>query len=111
MNTIAHTHRQLANELLTLEATLRHLELWHSAAPSPLALASTAPFACDTLLFTEWLQFIFIPRLSELARTEAPLPTKCDVTPMAEEYFRGRKQHCPTVLAVLNRIDRLITNR
>jgi len=109
LNAITHAHRQLANELLTLEASLRHLALWHSAAPSPLALASTTPFACDTLLFTEWLQFIFIPRLSELTQTGAPLPTNCDVTPMAEEYFRSSNQHCPAVLAALTRIDRLIT--
>ncbi|MCK9563193.1 MAG: YqcC family protein [Bacteroidales bacterium] len=105
-----HTHHQLANELLDLEAALRRLRLWHDIAPPPSALASTAPFACDALLFTEWLQFIFIPRLGELVAAGAPLPASCDVTPMAEEYFKANGQYCAPVLMILARIDQLVTN-
>ena len=106
----ADIHRQLASELMELEATLRELRLWHDEAPSVEALASVEPFACDTLLFTEWLQFIFIPRFRELTATGAPLPARCDIAPMAEEYFRAHGQHCAAVLAILVRMDRLVTS-
>lgn len=102
-------HHQLATELLALEAALREQRLWHDLAPTDEALSSTAPFACDTLLFTEWLQFIFIPRLGHLAHSGAPLPDSCAVAPMAEEYFRANDRHGAPVLAILTRIDLLIS--
>ncbi|MFA5493756.1 MAG: YqcC family protein [Porticoccaceae bacterium] len=106
---VTETHIRLADELLLLEAELRNLQLWHREEPSAEALASVEPFACDTLAFTEWLQFIFIPRFHQMILAGAPLPAKCDVTPMAEEYFKGSAVAVAGVLASLQRIDRLIT--
>lgn len=103
------THIQLVNELLELEAALRNLHLWTSEPPSAEALASVEPFACDTLGFTQWLQYLFIPRLQSLAEQGALLPEKCDVTPMAEEYFRSGLSAASPVLDILRRIDTLIT--
>ncbi|HEY8386315.1 MAG TPA: YqcC family protein [Porticoccaceae bacterium] len=105
---MTETHRQLVLELAELEAILQSLQLWHDTTPSATALASTAPFACDTLLFTEWLQFIFIPRLRSLAHARAPLPRNCNVTPMAEEYF-GSGSEQSALVARITRIDRLLT--
>lgn len=102
-------HAALDEELLALEAVLRNLDLWHRETPSAEALASTAPFACDSLLFTEWLQFLFIPRLRALLVAGAPLPDSCDITPMAEEYFKANAMAPGELLAILRRIDRLIT--
>ncbi len=106
---VTETHRLLARELMELEAALRHLRLWHAVAPSDAALASAEPFAWDTLLFTEWLQFLFIPRLRRLAQAGEPLPTHCAVAPMATESFRANRQPADTVLVVLERIDGLIS--
>lgn len=106
---VTDTHIRLADELLLLEAELRNLQLWHREAPSAEALASVEPFACDTLAFTEWLQFIFIPRFHQMIRSGAPLPEKCDITPMAEEYFKGRPLAVAELLACLQRIDQLVT--
>jgi uncharacterized protein YqcC (DUF446 family) len=103
------THTELAAELMELEAGLRNLRLWSHREPTARALASTEPFACDTLAFTEWLQFIFVPRLYSLAETGAPLPEKCDVTPMAEEYFKANAIEARVVIRRLWRIDRLVT--
>ena len=100
----------LAAELRVLEALLRDGGLWHGEPPGAEALASTAPFACDSLLFTQWLQFLFIPRLRALLVAGAPLPDRCDITPMAEEYFKAHAIEPGELLASLRRIDRLITD-
>ncbi len=103
------TYTELAERLLELEALLRNRRLWSREHPGKLALASDQPFACDTLSFPEWLQFIFIPRLHQLAERRAPLPQTCDVAPMAEEYFRARAIEAETVIRQLRDIDVLIT--
>ncbi|MBB5212064.1 YqcC family protein [Microbulbifer hydrolyticus] len=79
----------IASLLLELEMELRTLELWDAEPPGPEALASTQPFCVDTLTLPQWLQFVFLPRMSQLVEREHPLPQKCGIAPMAEEYFRG----------------------
>lgn len=103
------TYAELAERLLELEALLRNRRLWSREHPGEQALASDQPFACDTLSFPEWLQFIFIPRLHQVAEHRAPLPEKCDVAPMAEEYFRSRAMEAETVVRQLRDLDVLIT--
>lgn len=103
-------HIRLAELLMDLEADLRTQALWSSVPPAPEAMASTEPFACDTLVFTQWLQFIFIPRLYALSESRAMLPEVCDVAPMAEEYFAVNRIHAPRIIEHLRRIDRLITH-
>jgi len=103
------THKALAQALFDLERELRELDLWQSRKPPESALASTQPFAVDTLAFYQWLQFLFIPRLMRLVEYRAPLPDSCSVAPMAEEFFRPRVETGEKVIAVLERIDWLIT--
>ncbi len=45
-----------------LEVRLRAAQLWQATPPSSQALVSQEPFAVDTLLPHEWLQWIFLPR-------------------------------------------------
>lgn len=103
-------HVRLAELLMDLEADMRNQSLWRAEPPSPEALASTEPFACDTLVFTQWLQFIFIPRCYALIEIEAPLPDRCDVAPMAEEYFAANRISAQRIIDRLRRIDLLIAH-
>jgi len=102
------SHKALAQALFDLERELRELDLWQSQRPPASALASTQPFAVDTLEFYQWLQFLFIPRLMHLVEYRSPLPAECSVAPMAEEYFRHRAETGEQVIVVLERIDWLI---
>ena len=102
-------HKALAQALFDLERELRELDMWQSRSPPAQALASTQPFAVDTLEFYQWLQFLFIPRLMRLVEYRAPLPQTCCVAPMAEEFFRPRAEPGAEVIAVLEQIDRLIS--
>ena len=40
------------------------LTLWQKCRPNLCEMASTLPFHYDTLTFEQWLQFIFIERIS-----------------------------------------------
>jgi uncharacterized protein YqcC (DUF446 family) len=80
---------EVAVLLIDIEAHLRQMSLWEDQPPSVEALASSQPFHIDTLSFTQWLQFVFLPTLHGLIETGQSLPTECGITPMAVEYFRG----------------------
>lgn len=95
----------IATLLLELEGELRALELWESEPPAPEALASTQPFCVDTLTLSQWLQFVFLPRMSQMVEAEHPLPEKCGIAPMAEEYFSGSALHTGGLIRKLTEID------
>jgi len=79
----------IAALLIDIEAELRTLGLWDKIPPSAEALASDQPFSIDTLTLPQWLQFIFLPTLYRLLEQGEPLPRRCGIAPMAQEYFRG----------------------
>ena len=95
----------IAALLIDVEAALRGLRLWDEAPPSAEALASTQPFAIDTLTFPQWLQFIFLPTMYELLESGADLPTRCGIAPMAEEYFRSSPMPVGRLVDALEAID------
>ncbi len=97
---------QLVNDL---ESELRKQELWQESKPSAAALSSTAPFAIDTLTFIQWLQFIFIKKISHLLQFSLPLPQAMSVLPMAEEYFKSLAVNSTEICEIIARIDLLIS--
>jgi uncharacterized protein YqcC (DUF446 family) len=99
----------VAAALIDIEAELRALQLWETRPPPPQALASTQPFAIDTLSLPQWLQFIFLPRMHHLVSGDAALPSQCGITPIAEEYFRGSSLHVVPLLRALGAVDALLT--
>ncbi|WP_028110832.1 YqcC family protein [Ferrimonas futtsuensis] len=92
-------------ELERLQAQLIQDELWQSEPVPAQALASTQPFAVDTLRFEQWLQFIYLPRLFALLDAGAALPTKVAVAPMAQESLAGHGE----VIALLSKLDSLMS--
>jgi uncharacterized protein YqcC (DUF446 family) len=102
---------ELAVLLIDVEARLRQLNLWKDQSPSTEALTSSQPFCIDTLNFTQWLQFVFLPTLYGLIETGQSLPTACAVTPMAEEYFRGLGLPGGALERTLLSIDRLLSGQ
>lgn len=93
--------------LLRLQQALQQAQLWQQTPVPAEALASTQPFAIDTLSFPQWLQFIYLPKLQALLDAGQPLPTRVSVTPMAEETF-GVTQ--PALVAAIADLDALLSS-
>jgi uncharacterized protein YqcC (DUF446 family) len=100
---------QVSVLLLKIRTEMEALELWQSSPPSAQALASTQPFCIDTLHFTEWLQWLLIPRLQEMIRQELPLPQSSQIQPMAEEVFKQMQADTDALLALINRLDETLS--
>ena len=93
-----------------LEGELRDKLLWDELVPSESDLNSTVPFSIDTLTFSQWLQFIFIPKMSMLVQQNLPLPRTMLVLPMAEESFKNIAVDSAGLLVIIGRIDRLLSD-
>jgi uncharacterized protein YqcC (DUF446 family) len=99
---------EIASALIDIEAELRRLQQWDAESPTPAALASVEPFCVDTLTLAQWLQFIFIPRMYALVDAQQLPPGRCEIQPMAEEYFRSSKLDVLPLLRHIARLDGLI---
>lgn len=104
-------HQAVARELAGIATDLQALDLWDAQPPSETALASREPFCLDTLSFPQWLQFIFLPRMSSLCEQSLTLPTKCGIAPMSEEYFRPLDLNSHSLTEALSRIDQHLEQR
>ena len=96
-------HTEVAAVLIDIEAHLRQLGLWDKIPPSTDALASDQPFCVDTLTLPQWLQFVFLPTLYGMLEQQQPLPGRCGIAPMAEEFFKGSGLATTDLVAALLR--------
>ena len=102
-------HTSVAAVLIDIEAELRRLDEWDATPPSAAALASTQPFAVDTLTLPQWLQFVFLPTMYGLIEARAQLPERCGIAPMAEEYFSASARDVKPLLKALETVDALLS--
>lgn len=94
---------QFEHHLNALEVALRQTQHWPNTVPSEAQLASTAPFAIDTLSFFEWLAYVFVPKCHHLIAM-GQLPGKMAISPAAQMYV----PNCPgPILAQLLALDKL----
>lgn len=97
---------QTLYSLLTLlEQQLRAVGAWEEQPPSDEALASTQPFAIDTLSPESWLQWMFIPKISLLLSQGLSLPRGFEMTPYFEQVWQQRQDRIE-VLMTLKKIER-----
>ena len=100
---------EVAEVLIDIEARLRQLGQWDRIPPSTEALASDQPFCVDTLTLPQWLQFVFLPTLYHMLEEDQPLPERCGIAPMAEEFYRGSGLATAELVEALERIDELLS--
>jgi len=74
--------------LIAIREEMEAKQLWGEQSPSAEALASTQPFCVDTLTFSEWIQWLMIPRLQMMITQQMPLPQNSNIHAMAEEVFK-----------------------
>ncbi|CAH9063912.1 hypothetical protein PSECIP111951_02997 [Pseudoalteromonas holothuriae] len=101
-------HQHVCLLLQELERALGRAQLWQAEPVNSQLLRSAAPFCCDTLRFEQWLQFVFIPKMSRLAEQEDPLPNNIALAPMAEMTLCSHSNY-DNVHDVLVRLDNSLT--
>lgn len=100
---------QLTGLLTQLEQGLIAHGLHTPERPSKEALASTQPFAVDTMSFPCWLQYIFVEKMRLVIQAQGPLPRPCNIADMGEMY--ATQAHFPgELIDLLRQIDDCINN-
>ncbi|MDO4429954.1 MAG: YqcC family protein [Lonepinella koalarum] len=102
--------KQTQEQLNELQKLMQTQGLWQSFPPSPEALQSTQPFGLDSLSATEWLQWVFIPRMQALIDSKQPLPTQIAISPYLEEALK-EEPYLPALLNPIITIEALLTNQ
>ncbi|MEX0584495.1 MAG: YqcC family protein [Natronospirillum sp.] len=94
--------------LQDLQEELTTQGLWTASPPDPDALDSTEPFCVDTLPLEQWLQFVFLGRMTAILEQGAPLPETCAIEPYAQKQFSAR-HNARTMLRIIGKLDIMIT--
>jgi uncharacterized protein YqcC (DUF446 family) len=103
-------HEGIRVQLLRVESELRRLDVWESFPPAPERLASVVPFCHDTLAFTQWVQWVFLPRFHAVIEGNHPLPSASAIVPVAEIGVEGLRGDADALLDAFREIDALINN-
>jgi uncharacterized protein YqcC (DUF446 family) len=98
------SYKEVEILIIKLEQRLREAILWSSHSPSTKAVQSKLPFALDVMTFEQWLQFIFIPKMSEIINSKSSLPESLQILPMAEESL-GTVNNRSELIEVIRQID------
>ncbi|MFV0575518.1 MAG: YqcC family protein [Vibrio sp.] len=102
-----HPNKTLSDVLNLLHDELVQLELWEDVAPAEDALQSDQPFALDTLKPTQWLQWVFLPKMRELVESGSEVPTGFEISPYFEHAMPKGEQR-DQLLAILNQLDEIV---
>lgn len=98
---------QIELQIRRIEALMRESGLYARERPDERAFASCVPFCYDTMSFLEWLQWVMFPKTLELIEKQLPLPTVCEIHPLAEEEFKLLEQDTDVLLDEILALDHL----
>lgn len=103
---------QLQQLLDNLAHELQRADLWSDKPPSPEQLASQEPFCVDTLVFEQWLQWVFLPQLDKLLAMShfIGLPNRSDIFTMAEYTFKDYTQDTGMICETIRAIDEALNH-
>ena len=96
---------QIIQLLEEMETELKALECWQAMPPSPEAMASEIPFCMDSMPFSQWLQWLFIPRVRAIIEHGGELPKGANIKPYAEEAFTVEKIASVRLLKLVEKFD------
>ena len=101
---------QARSILQSLQQAMVVHDVWSSEDVSAAALLGQQPFCADTMNFSQWLQFVLIPRMSILIETQQALPQLIKgqgIEPMATEYYKDiSDKH--SLLMLIRQFDELL---
>jgi uncharacterized protein YqcC (DUF446 family) len=70
-----------------IEAELRRLNAWQAGPLPREILEGGGAFGLKTMVFTQWIQFVLVPRLHEVAAGTIELPAESHVAAQAVREF------------------------
>lgn len=98
-------HQAVKELLIKIEQEMKRQGCWNPAPPPVQRLSSCEPFCMDTLSFTEWLQWVYLARLTAIVDSHGSLPTGAQVRPYAEEALKAAGFESRRLLVLIRQLD------
>ena len=78
MNT--DTYQRVEQRLTEIESEMKQIGYWQESALPAEAYDFQLAFAMDTMAYSQWLQFVFIPRVRSILEShgEFPASSRCE---------------------------------
>ncbi|HEY6333758.1 MAG TPA: YqcC family protein [Blastocatellia bacterium] len=92
-----------------IEQEMRRVGLWQDQPLAPDKYNFKKAFGMDTMAYSQWLQFIFIPRVREIIATEGQFPTSSSVGAQAIREF-DTQPDSERLVTLLYEFDRSINS-
>ncbi|AMO54806.1 glyoxalase I [Endozoicomonas montiporae] len=99
---------QIIQLLEDMETELKVLECWQTMPPSVEAMSSEVPFCMDSMPFSQWLQWLFIPRVRAIVEQGGALPKGANIKPYAEEALMVEQVSSEKLLKLVEQFDVLM---
>lgn len=100
------SYEEVAVAADAIEAEMRRVGLWSEAPPAPEAFEFRQAFAIDTMAFSQWLQWVFLPRVRSIISERGQFPSTSMVGAQAVREFDGAGE-ADELVTLLSRFDGL----
>jgi len=81
--------KKIKTKIEQIENEMKRIKLWQEEPLPPEQYDFRQAFAMDTMAFSQWLQFIFIPRVQQLVESKGPFPSESNVGVQALREMDG----------------------
>ena len=83
------TYENVLKKLTLIENEMKKINLWQKEPLKEEQYDFRAAFASDTMAYSQWLQFIFIPRVHQIIDEKGEFPSSSQVGTQAMREFDG----------------------
>jgi uncharacterized protein YqcC (DUF446 family) len=83
------SHETVERAIARIETELKRIGYWRNEPLPPEMYQFHQPFAMDTMPFSCWLQFVFIPRVTSIVAERGEFPPTSMVAAQAVREFDG----------------------
>jgi uncharacterized protein YqcC (DUF446 family) len=96
----------VSSRLGAIEDELKRISWWQAQPLSAEQYDFQQAFAMDTMTFSQWLQFIFIPRVKDIVESRGEFPKSSSVGTQAVREFDSLPE-AETLITLLSEFDAL----
>jgi len=84
-------YQKVEEQINQVEQELKNLGHWREAQPNPKLFENMGAFGSNTMPFTMWLQFVFIPNVKKIITEQGTFPKSSQVATYAYRNLEGNE--------------------
>ena len=104
--TYADLYTRISAAIVEIEAEMKRIGYWRAEPLPEEAYNFRQAFAMDTMAFSQWLQFVFIPRVHQIIEQRGEFPSQSMVGAQACREFDG-DPNTPHLVSLLSEFEDL----